>query len=408
MDAPLRSLMENPRRHRFKMEEQNVPQLRFPEFDEAWGIHRVEELLIGSRLGGNYSNNNIKNDNPLIKMGNLNRGKIIVEKLDYIDKEEELNEEDKIKSGDLFFNTRNTLDLVGKVAIWRDELERAYYNSNLLRIDFKNNSFMNYRFNTYKTIKNLRRLATGTTSVAAIYNRDLFKLKLTIPRQPKEQQKIASFLSAVDKKIEQLTRKKELLEKYKKGVMQKLFPKSGEQHPELRFKDENGEDFPDWEVKPLKEILKINYGKDYKHLGDGKIPLLGTGGVMRYVDDYLYDKPSVLIGRKGSIDTPQFIDQPFWTVDTLFYTEVLNDIDPFFAYLLITTVNLLKYNEASGVPSLSASTLYSIKMSVPKSGKEQKKISKTVKSINTRIELIESKIQQTQSFKKGLLQQMFV
>ncbi len=379
MDTPQRSLMVNPRRHHFKMKEQYVPQLRFPEFDEEWKKKTIGKIL---KIGSGKDHKHLgEGEIPVYGSGGVMR---------YAD--EYLYDGESIGIG-----RKGTIDnpifLSGK--FWT--VDTLFYTHSFEEVlpRFAFSIFENINWYKYNEASGVPSLSKGTIEKIPVYT----------PKST-EQQKIASFLSAVDKKIEQLTRKKELLEEYKKGVMQKLFPKPGEQHPELRFKDE--EDFPDWEVKPLKEILKINYGKDYKHLGDGEIPLLGTGGVMRYVDDYLYDKPSVLIGRKGSIDTPQFIDQPFWTVDTLFYTEVLNDIDPFFAYLLITTVNLLKYNEASGVPSLSASTLYSIKRSVPKSVKEQKKISKTVKSINSRIELIEKKIQQTQSFKKGLLQQMFV
>ncbi|PZV13548.1 MAG: restriction endonuclease subunit S [Pseudanabaena sp.] len=89
-----------------------------------------------------------------------------------------------------------------------------------------------------------------------------------------EQTKIADFLISVDEKIAQLTQKCELLARYKKGVMQQIFSQ------ELRFKDDDGSDFPDWEEKKLKEIFTIKYGKDYKHLNSGNIPVIGTGGIM--------------------------------------------------------------------------------------------------------------------------------
>lgn len=129
---------------------------------------------------------------------------------------------------------------------------------------------------------------------------------------------------------------------------------------------------------------------------------------MGYVDDYLYNQPSVLIGRKGTIDKPQFIDEPFWTVDTLFYTKVSESVDPYFAYLVVSRINLLKYNEASGVPSLSVRSLNSIKVKLPASFKEQLRIANFVKNIDEKISHIEVKIELTQIFKKGLLQKMFV
>lgn len=187
-----------------------------------WEVKKLNEILKKSRLGGNYANAITPTSYPLIKMGNLNRGKISLNKVYYIQESEKVEEIDKIRSGDLFFNTRNTLDLVGKVAIWRNELPVAYYNSNLMYLKFENNYFMNYRFNSYDGIKTLRRLATGTTSVAAIYTKDLMKIKLSIP-SVKEQQKIANFLSSIDDKIQQSQQQLAQAQQFKKGLLQQLF-----------------------------------------------------------------------------------------------------------------------------------------------------------------------------------------
>jgi len=175
------------------------PQLRFKEFNEPWDEKTIGKFIDEFRLGGNYSNTESKTPFPLIKMGNLDRGFIKLNKIEYIEHTEKIDSKDKIEFGDLFFNTRNALDLVGKVAIWRNELPCAYYNSNLMLMKFSNNFFMNYRLNSYDAVKKLRAIATGTTSVAAIYNKDFFKVKLKIPTLP-EQTKIANFLTAVDEK----------------------------------------------------------------------------------------------------------------------------------------------------------------------------------------------------------------
>jgi len=236
----------------------NIPQLRFPEFEGEWEERPIKNIISDARLGGNYRNLEISKGLPLIKMGNIGRGKIILDKKYFLPEKEEYNENDILKDGDFLFNTRNTLELVGKVAIWQDELPLALYNSNLLRITFNDeiestNRFINYLFNTYSTIKSLRRFAIGTTSVAAIYSRDLYKLKVKFPSLP-EQQKIAQFLTAVDKRIQLLNRKKEQLELCKKGAMQKIF------NQKIRFKDENGREFPEWEEKMLGEVAKMFSG----------------------------------------------------------------------------------------------------------------------------------------------------
>jgi len=225
-------------------------------------------------------------------------------------------------------------------------------------------------------------------------------LELIVPCL-KEQNQIASFLSAVDEKISQLIQKHELLNQYKQGMMQKLFSQ------QIRFKADDGSEFGEWEELKFKEVIKIKYGKDHKKLDDGDIPVLGTGGIMRYVDSYLYDGESILIGRKGTIDKPQFISGKFWTVDTLFYTEIGEKILPKFAFQQLLLVNWLNLNEATGVPSLNTTSIGDIVLKVPFL-KEQTKISNFLSSVDQKIEVVVQQIEQAKQWKKGLLQQMFV
>ncbi|WP_347474094.1 restriction endonuclease subunit S [Acinetobacter thermotolerans] len=201
-------------------------QIRFKADDGsefgAWKHCKLKDVLISYRLGGNYSNAEMVTSYPLIKMGNLGRGSINLDKIEYIPEDQIIDPEDLIKKNDLFFNTRNTLDLVGKVALWRGELPIAYYNSNLLRLDFENNIFMNYLFNEQKTLEKLKAIASGTTSVAAIYTKDLLKINLEIPCL-EEQNKIASFLSSIDQKIVVVAQQIEQAKQWKKGLLQQMF-----------------------------------------------------------------------------------------------------------------------------------------------------------------------------------------
>jgi len=172
--------------------------------------------------------------------------------------------------------------------------------------------------------------------------------------------------------------------------------------PKVRFKEFSGE----WEEKPINKILTIGSGRDYKHLSKGDIPVYGTGGYMLSVNDYLYDGESICIGRKGTINKPMFISGKFWTVDTLFYTHSFEDNIPKFIYLLFQKIDWLKYNEASGVPSLSKKTIEKIKIFIP-TPQEQQKIADTFSSLDNLIEAQTKKVELLKSHKKGLMQKLF-
>ena len=183
--------------------------------------------------------------------------------------------------------------------------------------------------------------------------------------------------------------------------MQKIFSQ------ELRFKDDGGREFAEWEHKPISETLTIGSGRDYKHLGPGLIPVYGTGGFMLSVDDFLYDGVSVCIGRKGTIDKPVLLSGKFWTVDTLFYTHNFIKCIPEFIYVCFQTINWKQYCEASGVPSLSKSTIEKIEINLP-CLKEQTKIASFLTAIDDKITNVKSQLEAAKEYKQGLLQQMFV
>ena len=116
----------------------------------------------------------------------------------------------------------------------------------------------------------------------------------------------------------------------------------------------------------LSDIATIKNGKDYKHLSEGGYPVYGSGGVMKYVDQYVYDKPSVLIPRKGSLSNLFYLDEPFWNVDTVFYTEINeNKVVPKYLYYLLKKEHLENLNKAGGVPSLTQTILNNVRLSIP-------------------------------------------
>ena len=156
-----------------------------------------------------------------------------------------------------------------------------------------------------------------------------------------EQKEIADCLTSLDNYIDATKRKLRQLKEHKKGLMQQLFPVKGKTLPEFRFSEFQNRD--DWKKMELGSIVVVNSGKDYKHLNKGEIPVYGTGGYMLSVDDKLSDVDAVGIGRKGTIDKPQYLKAPFWTVDTLFYLTCSNIYDIKFIYYLCQTIPWKKY-----------------------------------------------------------------
>ena len=130
------------------------------------------------------------------------------------------------------------------------------------------------------------------------------------------------------------------------------------------------------EVVALGEIVTIKNGKTYKHLSTGNIPVYGSGGIMCYVDQYVYDKPTVLIPRKGSLENIFYLDKPFWNVDTIYYTEIKdNIIMPKFLYHYLINQHLEKLNLAGGVPSLTQKVLNNVPVPIPPLAEQQRIVS---------------------------------
>ena len=172
--------------------------------------------------------------------------------------------------------------------------------------------------------------------------------------------------------------------------------------PPLRFKGFDGA----WEAKRLGSVLKIGNGKDYKHLEPGNVPVYGTGGYMTSVSASLASGPSVCIGRKGTIDDPQYLEGPFWTVDTLFYTYGYSGVNAYWLYCQFERMPWRKYSEASGVPSLSKMIIEELGISVP-ALHEQRQLGSTFRSLDALIADRELAVEKLQTLKKAMLEKMF-
>ena len=164
----------------------------------------------------------------------------------------------------------------------------------------------------------------------------------------------------------------------------------------------------DWDSVPLSSVLKIRHGRSQKEVieENGNYPILASGGQIGKANKYLYDKPSVLIGRKGTIDKPQFMDVPFWTVDTLFYSEIVDNCLPKFIYYQFLLIDWYAYNEASGVPSLNAKTIEKIQIPLPPTKAEQTAIATALSDADALISSLEKLIAKKKAIKQGAMQEL--
>jgi type I restriction enzyme S subunit len=277
---------------------------------------------------------------------------------------------------------------------------------------------MNYRLNSFSGVKALRRLATGTTSVAAIYTRDLLRMKMTLPTLP-EQRKIANFLTAVDGRIGQLSQKKALLEDYKKGVMQQLFTQA------LRFKDNHGNDFPDWEEAEFGRIAKRSSEKHNPMTSATEYPSVeleslsqGTGQLLQLFVSKdqksiksKFTKGDVLFGKLR----PYLRKWLMPAFDGVCSSEIWvlrgKTVTNAYLYHLIQTGEFMKAtNVSSGskMPRADWDHIAAVTFSYPASTDEQTKIANFLTALDRKIESVSTQITGMQTWKKGLLRQMFV
>ena len=248
-----------------------------------------------------------------------------------------------------------------------------------------------------KVNKQISSVAQGK-SVVHVRAEELSKISISYPSDA-EQQKILTMLELLEDKMAKQRELIEHLKKYKRGLLEAVF------NQKIHVTNDDEE----WQECRIGDILKILHGRDYKdyQAPDGEYPVLGTGGIIDHATKYLCDWACVLIGRKGTIDKPQYMDTPFWTVDTLFYSKPEAFHNPKFQYYLFQTINWKKYNEASGVPSQSSSTIEGINVRVPNLH-TQEIIANLFSQVDELIDYYAVMLARLQECKKGLMQKLFI
>ncbi len=163
----------------------------------------------------------------------------------------------------------------------------------------------------------------------------------------------------------------------------------------------------EWKTYKLSELVEIKYGKDHKHLADGAIPVYGSGGIMRYAETHLYDKESILIPRKGTLSNLFYLDKPFWSVDTMFYTKIKNGVHGKYLYYLLKSMDLASMNVGSAVPSLTTEVLNKVEISLPDLP-TQTQIAQILTSLDDKIELNLQMNQTLEAMAQAIFKEWFV
>ena len=413
-----------------KTDKQLVPALRFDGFNTDWSNLSSPIQIVA---GNAYSLDDYVDEGKMLVQGlNIGPGKLKLDSPYYISEQLETKHV-TLKKDDILLGLNRPITN-GKLKVCKYDLAKeSYLYQRAGKLEF-NSTEINSEF-LYQLIRSnyfLKEISIELVGSDQPYIRsNLFKvIKLWFPEFP-EQQKIASFLSVVDEKIQQLTKKKALLEQYKKGVMQQLF--SGQ----LRFKDQNGNTYPDWEEKRLGEIgdLKNGLNKDKKDFGFGslfvnlmdvfgkcelnnqKFDLVNSNEKEKELynvlkGDVLFIRSSVK--RTGVGETVIVQEDLPNTVYSGFLIRFRDDRKSLYQdykkYCFAShdfRKELLSYATSSANTNINQESLNKIRVVVPII-EEQQKIATYLSGIDTKIEAVNNQITQTQTFKKGLLQQMFV
>ncbi|MBP6871944.1 MAG: restriction endonuclease subunit S [Bacteroidales bacterium] len=415
------------------MEKQkNIPQLRFPDFESEWKTKKYGDIY-SFRNTNSFSREDLNYDDGAVK--NIHYGDIHTkfatlfdikkELVPFINPEIELKriiEDNYCKEGDLIVaDASEDYADVGKcieIVNLNGEKVLAGLHTILARPDLYIMAigFSGYLMKSQKIRLQIKIYAQGS-KVYSISPKQISAIEITIP-EIVEQTRIASFLTVIDKKITELKQKKSLLEQYKEGIMYKLFSQ------ELRFKDDDGKEFPKWEKKKLRDLVEFRNGKAHEQeISEGgqyiviNSKFISTKGeVKKYSDAQICPlEYGEIVMVMSDVPNGKALAKCFYIDENDKYT--LNQricglkakgVDArFLFYILNRNSYYIKFDSGVGQTNLTKDEVLNCPLLVPASDTEQTKIANFLSAIDDKINHTQIQIQQTEQYKKGLLQQMF-
>ncbi len=330
---------------------------------QEWKTYPLSELvtLLGDGLHGTpkYSDNG---EYYFINGNNLVDGNVLLKSdTKRVTKEEYLKYRKNLNNRTLLVSINGT---IGKTAYYKGEKiilgkSACYFN---VKEDVSK-SFIKQVISSKYFLDYLESNFTGSV-IKNVSLKSMREFPINLPPL-QEQRAIASILSALDDKIELNLQMNKTLEEMAMALYKHWFVEFGPFQNGKFVESELGVIPEGWEVKRLDYILEIKYGKDHKSLDEGIIPVFGTGGIMRYVNQSLYDQESILIPRKGSLSNIYYLDTPFWSVDTLFYSKIKQKGFGKYVFHFLKTLDLASMDVGSAVPSLTTQLLNRINIVIP-------------------------------------------
>jgi len=386
----------------------NIPQLRFPEFSGEWENEVVGNISNKVTDGTHDTPKPSSTGVPYITAIHVKDGVIDFDRCYYLSIEEHKKiysrcnpEKNDILMVNIGAGTATT-------ALINIDYEFSLKNVALIKPNkLKSSSKFLVQSLRYKSGRLHHQLTSGGAQ-PFLSLKEIKRIKLNLPTKP-EQQKIADFLTAVDNKIEQLSKKQALLSEYKKGLMQQIFSQA------IRFKADDGIEFPDWEEKKLGGVGRIRKGSQLNksELTDtGDYPAI-NGGInpSGYTDKWNTGKNTITISEGGnSCGYINFITSKFWSGGHCYSIEELKGdvLNRFlFQYLKFNEHLIMRLRVGSGLPNIQKGEINNFKVNLP-SLEEQTKIANLLSSIDSKIEQVGKQLRESKQFKKALLQQMFV
>ena len=259
----------------------------------------------------------------------------------------------KIKKGDIVICEGGE---PGRCAVWRSE-EPIFFQKALHRARVKpcfDSDFIYYQLCYLVKSGETRNFETGST-IRHLPAQELKQVPVNLPPLP-TQRRIAAVLSSLDDKIENNRKICANLEAQAQAIFKSWF---------VDFEPFGGKMPQGWKMGKLGELIEVCYGKDHKALPEGDIPVFGSGGYMRSVDRCIYDEESVLIPRKGTLNNIMYVNEPFWTVDTMFYSKMREKHVAKYVHLLLRGKNMDEFNVGSAVPSMTTEILNNMEIIIP-------------------------------------------